>query len=112
MQTLRDDHGLRVEGIWHDALTRIGLKDREFYMHCLRNGYRLQDRPLVYVGTIHSVKGGEADNVVLRTDMTYRTYLGLEEDPDNEHRVFYTGITRAKKNLFIVDAQESNGYLI
>lgn len=112
LEELRGEHGLPATGIWHDALERIPLADREYYMHCLRNGYRLQDSPPVFIGTIHSVKGGEADNVVLRTDLTYRTAQGLEADPDNEARVFYVGITRAKKHLYIVDSQEGEGYLI
>lgn len=112
LQQLKEDYGMPADGIWHDALGRIPARKREFYMHCLRNGYRLQDKPPAYIGTIHSVKGGEADNVVLKTDMTYRTYQGLEQDPDNEHRVFYVGATRAKKNLYIVDQQEQQGYII
>jgi len=112
MTSLREHAGLKAEGIWHDALARISLKDREYYMHCLRNGHRLQAPPQVHIGTIHSVKGGEADHVVLRTDLTYRTSLGLEADPDNEHRVFYVGATRARKHLYLVDPQEGQGYLI
>jgi superfamily I DNA/RNA helicase len=112
LAALKSEHGLRAEGIWHDALARIPLSDREYYTHCLRNGYRLQDTPPVFIGTIHAVKGGEADNVVVRTDLTYRTQLGLEQDPDNEARVFYVGITRAKRNLYIVDPQEGHGYII
>jgi DNA helicase-2/ATP-dependent DNA helicase PcrA len=112
LEALRDHHNLKAEGIWHDALSIIPLKRREYYAHCLRNGYRLQDKPRVYIGTIHSVKGGEADNVIIKTDMTYRTAQGREASPDPEHRVWYTGITRAKKNLFIIDAQGAEGYLI
>lgn len=112
MEQLRARHGLRADGIWHEALTRIPVNDREYYAHCLRNGYRLQDTAPVHIGTAHSVKGGEADNVVMKTDMTYRTRQGLEQDPDSEHRVFYVGATRAKRRLFIVDAQESEGYSI
>ena len=101
-----------VDAPWHDAMTRIKDTAVEYYRHCLRNGYRLQDAPPVHVGTIHSVKGAEADNVVLKTDMTYRTQQGLEQDPDNEHRVFYVGASRAKKNLFIIDPQEGGGYSV
>jgi len=111
LRQLQDDHGLQVgETIWHDALDRIHAEDREYYTHCLRNGYRLQDEPPVHIGTIHSVKGGEADAVVLKSDMTYRTAAGMERDPDGEHRTFYTGATRAKRELYIVDKQEREGY--
>lgn len=97
---------------WHVGLTRLKDTEAEYYRHCLRNGYRLQDPPPVHVGTIHSVKGGEAENVVLRTDMTYRTRQGMEQDPDNENRVFYVGASRAKRNLFIIDPQEGEGFTV
>ena len=55
----------------------------------------------IKIDTIHSVKGGEADNVVLLLDITRQVDKNLNENPDSEHRVFYVGCTRAKKNLFI-----------
>ena len=55
----------------------------------------------VEINTIHATKGREADNVVLLPDMTSITYKGMLKDEDNEHRVFYVGATRAKKNLYI-----------
>lgn len=51
----------------------------------------------IYVGTIHSVKGLEYDNVIL---------LGVDgesfklEDEDNQN-LFYVGITRARSNLYV-----------
>jgi len=101
-----------VTAPWHVGLTRLKDTEVEYYRHILRNGYRLQDPAPVHVGTIHSVKGGESDNVVLRTDLTYRTRQGLEQDPDNEARVFYVGASRARRNLFIIDPQEGEGYTI
>jgi len=97
---------------WFEAFTRIKPDVIDYYQHCLRNGYRLQEPAQVHIGTIHSVKGSEAENVVIKTDMTHRTYDGMGQAPDNEHRVFYVGASRAKKNLFIIDPQESNGYNI
>ena len=96
--------------IWHDALEGIDLLTREYYLSILRRGRRLQDPPKVYIGTIHSVKGGEADNVLLRTDMAYRTHRGYEQSPDEEHRVFYVGMTRARHNLFLMEPQTTRAY--
>jgi superfamily I DNA/RNA helicase len=54
------------------------------------------------VSTIHSVKGAEADNVIVLSDMTKATFKNLRRNPDSEHRAFYVGCTRAKEKLFIV----------
>lgn len=104
--------GTAKELPWFEAFTRIKPDVIDYYQHCLRNGYRLQEPAQVHIGTIHSVKGGEADHVAIRTDMTYRTQQGMEQEPDNEHRVFYVGASRAKKNLFIIDPQEGKGYSV
>ena len=32
------------------------------------------------------------------------------KNPDDEHRVFYVAVTRAKNNLYIVEAQKQQGY--
>lgn len=57
----------------------------------------------VSVSTIHRAKGGEADNVLLLTDVAQRTWEGI--DTDDEHRVWYVAVTRARENLYIVNPQ-------
>jgi DNA helicase-2/ATP-dependent DNA helicase PcrA len=95
-------HGPARDIVWHDAFKGLNIHDREYYLNVLRAGFKLTDAAPVYVGTIHSVKGGEADNVVLRTDMTTRSYNSFQLAPDDEHRVFYVGATRSRKNLFMM----------
>ncbi len=103
--------GLDLKPIWHDALIRIGLDDREYYLSCLRRGEKLDpETPRVRVDTIHGVKGAEADNVLLLTDLTYRTQRGYELDPDSERRVFYVAVTRAKKALYLVSPKSQYGF--
>jgi len=97
---------------WHDALKGMPLEDREYYRSILRAGRRLTNCSDIYIGTIHSVKGGEADHVVLRQDITYNTARGFEVNPDAEHRTFYVGASRAKESLHIVAAQSEEAYLI
>ena len=55
----------------------------------------------IKLSTIHGVKGEEADNVVLFTDIEKIIYDAALKDSDPEHRLFFVGITRAKENLFI-----------
>lgn len=98
--------------IWHDALVGIGVTQREYYRSVLRRGIRLQSDPSVRLETIHGVKGAEADNVVLMTDISWRTNKGYELNPDVEHRVFYVGATRARKRLIVVENQTDTYYTI
>lgn len=98
--------------IWHDALIRIPLETREYYLACRRRGESLQEEPRVRVDTIHGSKGAEAENVLMVTDMTYRVQQGYERDPDAEHRVFYVGATRARETLTLVAPQTAYGYQI
>lgn len=58
--------------------------------------------PNLRLSTIHSVKGREADRVVLINDVTGRISASIEQNPDDEIRVFYVGVTRAKHRLDIV----------
>ena len=58
--------------------------------------------PKVIVGTIHSVKGGEADNVYLFPDISgagWENYIGHERDRIT--RLYYVGMTRAKNELIL-----------
>jgi superfamily I DNA/RNA helicase len=65
----------------------------------------LEKTPQVIVGTIHSLKGGEADVVVLFPDVSpqaFREYHSLDKDRrDAVLRMFYVGVTRAKEELYL-----------
>jgi len=55
----------------------------------------------VRVDTIHSVKGEEADMVVLVGNITEKTRVSEEDDEDAERRVWFVGLTRAREKLII-----------
>jgi DNA helicase-2/ATP-dependent DNA helicase PcrA len=99
---LRADYGLLVDSIWHHALDRLSDEERTYFITALKNGEKLTREPRIKISTIHSIKGGEADNVVLCTDMAARTYEEYQVNEDDEARVWYVGVTRAKKNLYIL----------
>lgn len=76
----------------------------DFARYCYSKGtfYRT---PNINISTIHTVKGDEADVVVLMSDISRAVDSQLEMDPDSEHRVFYVAVTRAKEKLIIVHPQ-------
>jgi len=89
-------------GIWHEELDKISPYEREYFIAARRRGEPLLKEPRIKISTIHGAKGGEADNVLLLTDMAYKTYQEMQSNPEDEARVFYVGVTRAKENLHIM----------
>tara|TARA_R110000751_G_scaffold12892_3_gene44084 strand:+ start:557 stop:2179 length:1623 start_codon:yes stop_codon:yes gene_type:complete len=70
----------------------------------------LQEEPLICVGSIHSVKGGEADNVYLLPDLSpsgMREYT-RPDGRDSLIRTFYVGMTRARKRLVLAGRWSSS----
>ena len=65
------------------------------------------------MSTIHAAKGGEADNVLLMQDLTGAAIETFSYDPDELHRLFYTGATRAKRELHVLDPKNfDRAYII
>lgn len=104
------DPGWAAGHPWYDALPGLTPRKRDYYLACLRRGERLTEPPRIRIDTIHGVKGLEADAVMLLTDLSGRTAASFRDAPDNEHRVFYVGITRAKQALHIVMPQSDQFY--
>jgi DNA helicase-2/ATP-dependent DNA helicase PcrA len=76
-----------------------------------RGGQALADEPDVIVGTIHSVKGGEADVVYLFPDLSKAgdaQYRQCGAARDSVIRLFYVGVTRARETLYLC-SPESGG---
>ncbi len=110
MDYLRKEQGLVADGIWHDALTAIPAEELEFYLAAKRRGEKLNATPRVHISTIHGVKGGEADHVVVLSDMAWRTFNDYQRDPDDEHRVAYVAASRARQTLSILMPQTTRAY--
>jgi superfamily I DNA/RNA helicase len=70
----------------------------------VRGPQALLDVPRVVVGTIHSVKGGEADVVYLFPDLSGEGDAAYQQSGaprDAVIRQFYVGMTRARETLYI-----------
>ena len=70
------------------------------------NGEMLNKNPRISMSTIHGAKGGEADKVLLMQDITNAALETFSHDPDELHRLFYTGATRAKLELHVLDTKD------
>ena len=65
-----------------------------------------ENEPKVMVGTIHSLKGGESDVVILCPDLSYQgytQYLGSAAGRYDATRLFYVGMTRARETLILAN---------
>lgn len=109
LQELKKNHGLRTDAIWHEAMELIPVEDKAFLIAMLKKGENLRKARIV-MSTIHSIKGGEQDNVLLMADMAGMSYRCYEQEPDSEHRVFYVGATRAKQRLYLLEPRRYTHY--
>jgi len=95
---------------WWRSRVSLEYRDRiEFATNVVtqRSPQVLVEEPRIVVGTIHSVKGGEADVVYLFPDLSRAGdahYQRFGPDRDSIIRVFYVGATRARETLYICQA--------
>jgi DNA helicase-2/ATP-dependent DNA helicase PcrA len=81
-------------------------RGQEWRRHAERWGTELASNSRIRVGTIHSVKGMEADNVALLTTTSRRVEQSREDchaQHDEECRIAYVGVTRARRNLYVIN---------
>lgn len=74
----------------------------------------LLQEPSLVIGTIHSVKGGQADVVYLFPDLSpagWRDWNGPAENRDSIYRLFYVGMTRAKDTIYLGQPSEGRYYV-
>ena len=98
---LRGHYGLLTDAPWFEVM-RFNDWEIEYYRACRQRGEKLLARPRITLSTIHGVKGGQADNVFLMSDMAPKSYEALvRKKSDEEKRVFYVATSRAKERLII-----------
>ena len=98
---------------WFDVFN-IEPEECLYIREMLRHNEELNQDARVHLSTIHSAKGGEATNVLLVLDNTKTIREATEKSlikEDEEHRVWYVGVTRTLQNLYIMTAKkEAKGY--
>ena len=109
------DFGIDYGDTWYETFN-ADPEQTLYIRQMLSNKEKLSQDARVKLSTIHSAKGGEADNVLLILDNTDKIREAIEKSPekaDEEHRVWYVGVTRTKQNLYIMAAKEDRlGYEI
>ena len=89
---------------------RVG-NDMSAYIEALeRRGEYILEKPRIKVSTMHAMKGGEDENIVVDTSSTKGCVFSPFQD--DEHRTFYVGVTRAKSSLTIINSSKKYRYMI
>ena len=93
-----------IEDQWYEVF-KSDPEECLYIREMLRNKEELSKPARVKLSTIHAAKGGEATNVLLILDNTKKIREAVdksEDKHDEEHRVWYVGVTRTKQNLYIM----------
>jgi len=95
------------DGRWHEFLDKShSSKATRWVEAAKRFGPETASNPKVRLSTIHSAKGCEGDTVILSTISSPAVERGkqsIDEIHDEECRVAYVAVTRARKDLLIVN---------
>jgi hypothetical protein len=95
-----------------DALRVFNLgEDETAYIRAIeRRGEDINSVPRLKLSTIHQSKGGEEDNVAL--DLSSTKACCYSDFPDDEHRNFYVGASRARYNLHLIHTDKAYRYVV
>ena len=102
-----DEHFNRKSN-WYDVFVAAPEKEIRYIRLMLENGENLDEDSRIFMSTIHAIKGGEQDNVILslhQGDKIQKSIKRSVDKRDEEHRVWYVGITRARNNLYKLKAK-------
>ena len=79
-------------------------EQKEYLVRLFENKEDLESKARIWVSTIHAIKGGEQDNVILCIDLGNKIIKAMNQSSDKadeEHRVWYVAYTRARNNLYL-----------
>ena len=99
---------------WFECFDNALSEDKIYIRLLLSYREKLSEEARIKVSTIHAAKGGECENVILVLDNAKKIREATTKSiikRDEEHRVWYVGCTRAKRNLYLMRAKiERKGY--
>ena len=97
------------EDPWYHVLPRmprVAYLDRTVS----RFGWKALLDPKVRLMSIHQSKGRQAETIILDLEMARRTHEAYQKNPDDEHRVYYVAVTRARNRLFTLLPMDPMSY--
>jgi hypothetical protein len=98
--------GMIRQGDWTDAIVKQSSeRARNWRDTAIEHGLDAANDPPVKLSTVHSAKGLEADHVILSTQLSTAVGNAMRNPDhfDEECRITYVGVTRARKALTILD---------
>ena len=111
LEEITGETNFNIDSSWETAFKNIPLSKREYLKAMISNGEDLSKPARIKVSTIHGAKGGEATNVILYLNQTANTIKGAKKSQakqEEEFRVWYVGITRTIKNLFLIKSNNKS----
>ena len=109
LDELKTKYKLNPRLQWYDAFTAVTPQMKTYIRAMISNREDLRLKPRIKVLTLHGSKGGEATNVIILQNQTLNTIKGATKTimkQDEEQRVWYVGITRCSKNLFLIRCRD------
>ena len=78
--------------------------EKVYFKKLIKSEVNLDIKERIIIDTIHQVKGGEAENVVLASKCNFPSHYDKKSltEKVKELRVWYTGATRTKKTLHLL----------
>lgn len=89
---------------WDVVCDMLEIDQLQFIRRCIAHKEDITREGSVRLSTIHGAKGGEGDNVLLDMRLDGIPARQFRSDPDSERRVWYVGVSRAKRNLILCGA--------
>ena len=93
---------------WYDKFV-ADQKEILYLRNLIASKEKLKEKARIWLSTIHAIKGGEEDNVILSLHQGRTVQQGIKssvDKQDEEHRVWYVGVTRARNNLYKLRAKK------
>ena len=110
-EDLASDYGLLSDKSTHPMdVVRLSEEEQIYIRAIERRGESIYHQPRIKLSTIHAMKGGEDDNVAVYLGSTKNCVEG--KHPEDEHRIFYVAVTRAKQNLYLIESDKTYRYEI